>query len=151
MARTYGADVIKEVKELAEADLNNNIDAVATERSDTGLEKILKFNVGVFERQYPECVINLGTSKVETDEMGLQLDSTTELYPVEVLITLRDNTANIAYRMEYYIEALMRTFYGYQSNKIAWIIVDECIRANAYTEKNETLKVVGVALLVQIV
>jgi hypothetical protein len=148
--RFFGADVITSLKTIATSNLNTMIDLIKTERSDTGVESIKRIDSGNFQRQYPECMINLGDSLVESEELNLDISDTPEIYPVDVLIALAINSDKITLRQEYYIEALERIYHGYKDINISWISVMDCIRVNAYTEQNELLRVVGVKLSVRI-
>ena len=148
--RYFGADIITAVKTIATNNLNPMLEIIKVERGDTGLETIRKINVGIVERQYPECVINLQDSILVEEELTLDLLNTPEVFPVEVLIVMKDNTDLIALRVEYYIEALQRIFNGYTDSKISWISVKNSIRADAYTEQKETLKVAGILIDVRI-
>lgn len=148
--RYFGADILTLLKKIATDDLNNMIDTIKTERGDSGLEKIRKINTGICERQYPECVINLQDSTNVSSELNLTIDDTSEEYPAEILIVMKDNTEKIDLRMEYYIEALQRIFHGYADDSISWIEFTSGIRADAYTEQRETLKIAGIKINVRI-
>ena len=148
--RFFGADVITSLKTIATADLNTMIDLIKVERSDAGVESIKRIDSGNFQRQYPECMINLGDSLVESEELNLDIADTPEIYPVDVLIAMAINSDKITLRQEYYIEALERIYHGYKDLNISWVSVTDYIRVNAYTEQNEVLRVVGVKLSVRI-
>lgn len=148
--RFFGADVAGELKTIATAELNTMLELIKTERADTGLELINRFNIGICERQFPELTINMQNSKLQVDELNLDITDTPEEYPAELIISFKDNTDKIALRVEYYIEALQRVFHGYKSSDISWIEVTETIRADAYTEKMETFKVAGIMINVRI-
>jgi hypothetical protein len=148
--RFFGADIITKIKDIAVADYNNILTTIKSERSDSGLELIRKFNTGICERQYPECVINLKDSSMIIEELDLDIYNTPEEFPIEILVAIRDNTDNIALRQEYYIEGLQRTFHGYHDTDISWITVESSIRAEAYTEQKETLRIIGVSINVRI-
>ena len=148
--RFFGADVITTLKKIATDELNAMLTTIQTERTDLGLELVRKINVGICERQYPECVIDLQDSTLISEELNLDILNTSESYPAEIKIVMKDNTDKIAFRMEYYIEALQRIYHGYSDANISWIEVVTGIRADAYTEQKETLKVAGVSIKVRI-
>jgi len=148
--RDFGADVLTTLKKIATDDLNNMIDIIKLERSDTGLENVLRINTGLIERQYPECFIKLGDSEVLSEEIGMDITNTGEIYPGEVMVLFKDNTDLLFLRMEYYIEALKRIFHGYHDDSISYIIVTGGIRADVYTEQKETLKGAGVSLKIRV-
>jgi len=150
MSRFYGSDVITRLQKIGSDNLNNMLQTIMTERSYTGIELVSKFNIGICERQYPECVVNLKDSELDVDELNLDIEQTPEVFPAEIIIIMRDNTADIALRMEYYIEAMQRIFHGYKDVDISWISVKNSIRANGYTEQKETLKIIGIEVEVRI-
>lgn len=148
--REFGADILTTLKKIATDDLNNMIDTIKTERTDTGFENVLRINTGLIERQYPECFIKLGDSEVLSEELTMDIYNTGEIYNAEVMILFKDNTDYLFLRMEYYIEALKRIYHGYQSGTISYILVTGGIRADVYTEQKETLKSAGVSLKIRV-
>jgi hypothetical protein len=150
MARFYGADVSAKIKTILTASLNTTLATIKTARSDSGLEDVRVINIGIVDRNFPECVINLQDSELIVDELNLDIADTPEEFPAEVLILFKDNTVNTALRLEYYIEALQKIFHGYKDADISWIAVTGSIRADAYNEQRETFKIAGVNITVRI-
>jgi len=150
MARFFGADVLDLLSTLLTAQLPEMITMLQTERSDTGLEPVRKINTGYLERQFPECLISLEDSEIDVDAITMDIQSTPEIFPAEIVIVMKDITAKNYLRQEYYIEALTRILHGYHDSNISWIVVKNGIRANMYTPQNETLRVVGVSIDVRI-
>lgn len=149
MSRAYGDDILNSVQDLLQDRLNTELTAILTDKEDLDCPTVKKVNIGYSERQYPECLITLNDSLVEPDTLDLDIDQTPEEYPVDVVIVLKDNTPKTYLRQEYYIKALQKTLHGFTDSNITWILVTGSIRANMYTEQKETLRIVGVSIIVR--
>lgn len=149
--RYYGADVLNLLKDIASDNLNDALDLIRTARADSGLLDVIKFSTGVIERQYPECLIKLQDSTNVSTELNLDIDNTSEEYPAEILVLMKDLTDKIDLRVEYYIEALQKIFHGYSDSNVSWIEFVTGIRADVYnSDQRETLKAAGIAVKVRI-
>jgi hypothetical protein len=149
MSRIYGDEVLTILKGHLTDNLNVKLTEILTNKEDLDCPLVKKVNIGYSERQYPECLITLNDSEVDIDTLDMDIDQTPERYPVDIVIVLKDNTAKTYLRQEYYIKALQQILHGYSDPSVTWIVVTGSIRANMYTEQKETLRVVGVSIIVR--
>jgi len=149
MSRIYGDQVLTILGEVLKERLNVVLTEILTDKEDLDCPLVKKINIGYSERQYPECLITLNDSEVDVDTLDMDIDQTPEQYPVDIVIVLKDNTSKTYLRQEYYIKALQKSLHGYSDPSITWIVVTGSIRANMYTEQKETLRVVGVSIIVK--
>lgn len=149
--RYFGGDILSWIKTYLESNLNNMLDTISSERSlSTSIEHIISFEYGRTRRQYPECIILMKDSKTEIEELNIEIEDTPEDFPIDIMVLLKENSEGIYIDLEYYIEALQRIFHGYKDDYISWVIVTGSIRADAFNEQNEILKVVGVSLNIRV-
>lgn len=154
MSRIYGPELLKKVKIILEEGRLNDDGSITTysnlldeESAETGLnlEHLLAVSVDYMQGQYPEACIRFKNSKVETEELSLDIENTTEDYPIDICIMLIDNE-DIYTKQEYYIKCLQKLFHGYQDEDIVYIVCTGCIRGTAYNEQEQIFKVMGVEL-----
>lgn len=149
--RYFGADILLSIKSYLETNLNTNIGLIDVESAPfESLDQVISFRYGTTKKQYPECLILAKDSEVLSEELTMDIQDTPEVYPLDVMILLKDNTDDVFLKQEYYIKALQVTLHGFSDENISWILVKNCIRADAFTEQNEILKVVGVSLEIRI-
>lgn len=150
MARFFGADILTTLQTYLTAEIPVMLETIRLERSDSEIEDVKAVNIGYSERQYPECLISMDDSEVEVDHLSMDIQDTPEIYPLDVIILLKDITKKTYLYQEYYIECLERILHGYTDSDITWIVVNNAIRTNMYTEQKEMLRVVGVSISVRI-
>ena len=95
MGRLYGADILTKIQTIATSGFESQLATIRSARSDAGVPAVTKFNIGYLERQYPEGLISMEDSSLDVNELSMDINNTSEEFPVELVIVLKDITGKI--------------------------------------------------------